>query len=278
MEKKSAAEYVYSLILQIMIEVCVDNIQSALTAQSSGAGRVELCSGLTEGGVTPSAALIRLARKKLTIRLHVIIRPRGGDFLYDDDEFEMMKQDIVLCGETGCDGVVTGILRADGSVDTERCSKLVQIARRYAMSVTFHRAFDRSNELFSALKDVIAIGCDRILTSGGCDTACEGADVIRQLIEKAANRIVIMPGSGITSENAEYLIKKTGLKELHGTFRKRVEGGMKYRNTRLSASDEEYNHLLTDADAVRKVNKLISNCLKLHSFHIGKISTFATDF
>ncbi|MDR0814790.1 MAG: copper homeostasis protein CutC [Bacteroidales bacterium] len=244
-----------------MIEVCVDSIQSALTAQSSGAGRVELCSGLTEGGVTPSSALIRLARKKLSIRLHVIIRPRGGDFLYDDDEFEIMKQDVVLCGETGCDGVVTGILRVDGSVDTERCGQLVQIARRYAMSVTFHRAFDRSNDLFRALEDVIAIGCNRILTSGGCNTVGEGAGVIRQLIEKAAGRIIIMPGSGITSDNAEELIKKTGLKELHGTFRKRVASGMQYKNIRLSVQDEEYSHLLTDADAVKNVNHILFNNL-----------------
>jgi copper homeostasis protein len=236
-----------------MVEVCVDSIQSALTAQRSGAGRVELCAGLTEGGVTPSAALIRMAREKLTIRLHVIIRPRGGDFLYTDDEFELMKQDVLLCGETGCDGVVIGILRADGSVDTERCGELVQIARQHAMSVTFHRAFDRCNELFRALEDIIAVGCHRILTSGGCNTAGEGADVIRQLIEKAAGRIIIMPGSGITSDNVETLIKKTGLTELHGTFRKRVASGMKYRNSRLSSQEEEYSLLQTDGEVVKSI-------------------------
>ncbi|GHT23373.1 copper homeostasis protein CutC [Bacteroidia bacterium] len=246
-----------------MIEVCIDSIQSALTAQSSGAGRVELCSGLTEGGVTPSAGLIRLAREKLGIRLHVIIRPRGGDFLYDDDEFEMMKQDVVLCGESGCDGVVTGILRADGSVDTERCGALLQIARRYAMSVTFHRAFDRCNDLFCALEDVIAIGCDRILTSGGFNTAGEGVEVIRQLIEKAAGRIVIMPGSGITADNAEDLIRKTGLKELHGTFRKRTGSGMRYKNNNLPQQDEEYSLWQTDSDSVKKVNNILEKSVLL---------------
>jgi copper homeostasis protein len=218
---------------KILLEVCADSLENALTAQSAGAHRIEFCSDLSVGGVTPPHTQIQDVRKLLNINLYVLIRPRGGDFLYNDTEFETMKSDIHFCGKCGCDGVVIGMLNPDGTVDKARCRELIRIARHYAMGITFHRAFDRSNDLFQAMEDSIDLGCERILTSGGRDTAIEGADMLRQLIEKAGDRIIIMPGAGVTPENAGELIRKTGLRELHGSFRNRL--------------------LLTDAEKVKSV-------------------------
>jgi copper homeostasis protein len=236
-----------------ILEVCVDSVLNAITAQSAGARRVEFCANLPEGGTTPSPAQIEIARKRLHIQLYVIIRPRGGDFLYNDTEFEIMKSDIRFCGKTGCDGVVIGMLHPDGTIDRERNGELIGIARQYAMEVTFHRAFDRSADLFRAMETIVELGCERILTSGGYDTAIEGAETIRQLIEKAGERIIIMPGAGITPENAGELIRKTGLRELHGTFRSRYPSSMLYRNENLSRQEVEYELLLTDAEKIKQV-------------------------
>jgi copper homeostasis protein len=241
-----------------LLEVCVDSVCNALTAQLAGAHRIEFCANLPEGGTTPSPAQIEIARKQLHIKMYVIIRPRGGDFLYNDTEFEIMKSDIHFCGKTGCDGVVIGMLHPDGTIDRERNGELMQIARRYAMGVTFHRAFDRCVDLFQAMETIIELGCERILTSGGYDTAIEGAETIRMLIEKAGERIVIMPGSGITPENIGKLIQNTGAKELHGTFRSRFPSPMKYRNEKLSRPDEEYGLLLTDAEKIKRIEMIIS--------------------
>ena len=236
------------------LEVCVDSVCNALTAQSAGAQRIEFCANLSEGGTTPSPAQIEIARKQLHIQLYVIIRPRGGDFLYNDTEFEIMKSDIHFCGKTGCDGVVIGMLHRDGTVDKERNGELIRIAHGYGMGVTFHRAFDRCADLFRAMETIIELGCERILTSGGCCTAIEGAEVIRRLIEKAGERIIIIPGSGITPENVRDLIQKTGANELHGTFRSRVPSLMQYRNEKLSRPDEEYELLLTDAGKIKLIH------------------------
>jgi copper homeostasis protein len=242
----------------ILLEICADSVSNAFVAQSAGAQRIEFCAGLPEGGTTPSPAQIKEARKLLHIPLYVLIRPRGGDFLYDDLEFDIMKSDIHFCGQTGCDGVVIGLLRLDGTVDAERSRELTAIARQYTMSVTFHRAFDRSNNLFQAMETIIELGCERILTSGGYDKATEGAEIIRQLIEKAGKRIIIMPGSGITPENAGELIRKTGLKEIHGTFRSRVESKMQYKNTNLTHPENEYALLRTDTEKIRKIADIIA--------------------
>jgi copper homeostasis protein len=243
---------------KIVLEVCADSLENALIAQSAGAERIEFCAGLPEGGVTPSPAQIRMAREQLSAKLYVLIRPRGGDFLYNKREFEIIRSDIHFCGKNRCDGVVIGILNPDGTVDTERCRELVQIARQYAMGVTFHRAFDRSNDLFQALEDIISLGCERILTSGGYETAIEGAEIIRQLIEKANDRILIMPGSGITPENVSELIRKTGLKELHGTFRSPNPSRMQYKNLRLNQPGE-YDLLAADAEKIKAIaNKCVT--------------------
>jgi copper homeostasis protein len=241
------------------VEVCTNSVESSLIAQNGGAYRVELCDNLTEGGTTPSHGQIEVIRKFLNIKLYVIIRPRGGDFMYSDIEFEIMKSDIEFCGKAKCDGVVIGMLNPDGSIDTKRSRELVDIAKKYSMGVTFHRAFDRSCDLFTALEDIINIGCERILTSGGKNTALEGADIIYKLIQKADNRIVIMPGAGITPENVQELKSKTGLIEVHGTFRSRYNGSMIYRNNNIGNPVEEFSIYKTDINKVREIVKIINN-------------------
>ncbi|MDR0604696.1 MAG: copper homeostasis protein CutC [Bacteroidales bacterium] len=242
-----------------LLEICVDSASNALVAALVGTQRIELCANLSEGGTTPSSAHIQMARKYLHIPLYVLIRPRGGDFLYNDLEFEIMKSDIHFCGQTQCNGVVIGMLLPDGTVDTERCHELITIAHQYEMGVTFHRAFDRSKDLFQAMETIIELGCERILTSGGYNTAIEGIDVIGQLIEKANNRIIIMAGSGITPENANELICNTGLMEIHGTFRTKTISKMEYKNTKLNHQEEEYSLLQTDAEKIKMLLKYINN-------------------
>jgi copper homeostasis protein len=225
---------------KLIIEVCVDSLDSALVAQEAGADRVELCANLSEGGTTPSFATIEMTQKYLNqTKLYVLIRPRGGDFLYNALEFEMMKSDIHQCGKMGCDGVVIGILNSDGTVDMKRSSELIDIAKSYAMGVTFHRAFDCCVDMFQSLDDVIALGCERILTSGGQNTAIEGLSTLAELIKKANNRISIMPGSGITPENVADLVEKIGATEIHGTFRSPYPSGMTFRKTGLSGLNQE---------------------------------------
>jgi copper homeostasis protein len=240
------------------LEVCVQSLAGARAAQQAGAQRVELCSAISEGGITPSPALITIARHALQIKLHVLIRPRGGDFLYDDDEFEVMLSDVHYCGRAKCDGVVIGMLRADGTIDSARCRQLVLAAKEYGMSVTFHRAFDRSASLPQSLEDVIALGCQRILTSGGCDSVIDGMQMVRQLIVQAAGRIIIMPGAGITAENAAMLLQSTGASEIHGTLSTRRTSTMIYRNPLLSNHEQEYSLPYTDAEKIQLVMSIKS--------------------
>ncbi len=242
---------------EIHLEVCADSIESALTAQQAGAYRIELCDNLVEGGTTPSYGTIRQARELLNIKLYVLIRPRGGDFLYNDLEFEVMKSDIHCCGQIGCDGVVIGILLSDGSIDEVRCKELITIAEQYNMGVTFHRAFDRCNDCFKALETIINLGCERILTSGGKNTALEGAETIRQLIEKANGRISIMSGAGITPENISELLQKTNAREFHGTFRSQYPGNMEYRNDALGDFQQEYMVWKADERKIREIQRYV---------------------
>lgn len=243
----------------INMEVCANSLQSALAAQEGGAIRVELCDNLPEGGTTPSYAQIALAKKLLNIQVYPIIRPRGGDFLYSDLEFELMKEDIKVCRELKCEGVVIGILKADGSVDKERCRELIALAGE--MSVTFHRAFDMSSDLFKALEDVIELGCVRILSSGGESSALKGAVVLQKLISQARNRISIMPGAGIAVHNIEELIRLTGAKEFHASAKSSIASKMQFRNPRLNMGTEadEFSYDLTSSATVQQLIQLANS-------------------
>lgn len=231
----------------VKVEVCAESVESALAAAACGAARIEFCDNMADGGTTPSAGSIRTLREKISIGLFPIIRPRGGDFVYTATEFEAMRSDIRFCGETGCDGVVIGMLKSDGTVDTERCGELVGLAKNSGMEVTFHRAFDVSRDLTEALEQVISIGCDRILTSGGAETAFEGIDMIKELTARAGRRIIIMPGSGVTPENAAAILKAAGCGEIHGTFRSY------YENKPLKPGWADFGRWMTDPEKVRRV-------------------------
>lgn len=235
----------------VNMEVCANSVASALAAEAGGAIRVELCDNLPEGGTTPSYAQIALAKKLLTIKVYPIIRPRGGDFLYSDLEFDLMKADILTCKSLNCDGVVIGILKADGSIDTERCAELIALAA--PMPVTFHRAFDMCNDLQQGLEDIIALGCERVLTSGGEASAIKGAQTIAALIHQAKGRIIVMPGAGVSSNNIIQLIQTTGAVEFHASAKGPVKSQMQFRNTRLNMGTvaDEFSYELTDRETVQ---------------------------
>ena len=226
-------------------------MESAITAESAGAGRLELCSALSEGGVTPSAGLIESVRRNTGIGLHVLIRPRSGDFLYTDSEFSVMRRDIDTAGEYGADGIVTGLLFSDGTIDTERTALLVEYAA--PMSVTFHRAFDMSRDPAKAMEDIISTGAARILTSGQARTAIEGAGVIRSLVSAAGSRITIMPGGGINEYNIALLATTTTAREYHLSGRRQYESRMTFRRKNIYMGDPrlQTEYILRNADTER---------------------------
>lgn len=238
-----------------VFEICVDSPESALAAQRGGADRVELCDNLAEGGTTPSIGSIQIARELLNIKLHVIIRPRGGDFLYSDIEFELMKRDITAAKRAGVDGLVFGILHQDGSIDKPRNRKLVELSR--PMAVTFHRAFDVCSEPFIALEDLIEIGLDRILTSGQQPTATEGTELIAKLVETAGDRISIMACGGLNAQNIANVTKVTRAREFHFTAFEDVASAMKFRNESVSmggtGNASEYTRRVTSTEIVREM-------------------------
>ena len=214
--------------MSFTLEICCYNFQSCMIAAASGAHRIELCADAAEGGTTPGFGTIKRVKEKVSIDVYPIIRPRGGDFFYDDDEFIMMKTEILLCKELGCEGVVIGMLKQDGSIDKDRCRQLVALA--YPMGVTFHRAFDRAINPFEALEDIIQTGCERILTSGHKPTALEGAQLLDELIRQANDRIIIMPGSGIRAANIAEVAKKTGAAEFHSSASVKMNSSMTFIN------------------------------------------------
>lgn len=234
--------------MKFTLEVIGFTIESCILAQAAGAHRIELCDNPGEGGTTPSYGFIKAAREVLKIELYPIIRPRGGDFLYSDAEYEVMKADVQICKELGCDGVVIGILNADGTVDKMRCRELVQLA--YPMGVTFHRAFDRVKDAAQALEDVIEIGCERILTSGLVPTALDGAETLAALIKQADERIVIMPGSGVRSDNIIELAKRTAAVEFHTSARINISSKMDYTNEGMK---EKLQSVSLDEEEVKKI-------------------------
>ena len=245
---------------QIVVEVCVDSVASALAAERGGAQRIELCSDLLEGGVTPSVGLLGVVRSKLAIAIHPIIRPRPGDFCYSEAEFESMLRDIEIAKSEGADGVALGILEEEGHVDVPRTRQLVELAR--PLSVTFHRAFDMSAELFRALEDVCATGADRILTSGGEQECLQGVDTVARLVADAGGRIKIMAGGRIGILNAPKIVEQAGVTEIHVGLATPVRSPMVHRNSRLSlgkAQGREYERTQVLEDSVRQLIRAISS-------------------
>jgi len=216
-----------------LLEVAANSVASALAAQEGGAGRVELCAALELGGVTPSYAEIATARDRLVIPLYVLIRPRAGDFLYNDFECEVMQRDVEACVALGCDGVVLGVLDAAGQVDKARCRALIAAAGR--LGVTFHRAFDMVADQAQALEAVIGLGCERVLSSGGQASAVEGAARLRALVAQADGRVVVMPGAGIHAGNIASLAQATGASEFHASAKRSLPSGMRHRHAGLDA-------------------------------------------
>jgi copper homeostasis protein len=243
----------------MLIEACVDSVESAVAAEQGGAARVELCADLLEGGITPSAGTIARTRDEISIGLHVIVRPRGGDFLYSDTEHAVMLGDIETSKRLGADGVVIGTLVADGDVDVARTRELVEAAR--PMSVTFHRAFDMTQDPFASLDLLVELGVDRVLTSGQEDSALAGLDVIRDLVSIAGDRIIVMPCGNIHEKNVEKIVRETGARELHVTGFKDVESDMRFRNPRVYMGGllrpPEYSRSVTDAAQIASLVKLV---------------------
>lgn len=211
-----------------MLEICIDCVASARAAMAGGANRVELCANLPEGGTTPSAGMIRAVRSAFSGGLMVIIRPRGYDFLYSEDEMQVMLEDIRIARELGADGVVIGCLTAGGRVDLDRCARLLE--RTKGMDVTFHRAFDMTCDLTKALEDIVSLGIRRVLSSGGKPDVPSGIPVLADLVSRAGGRISIMPGGGVTEDNIAEIVRATGTREIHLSARDTVQGGMTFRN------------------------------------------------
>lgn len=240
-------------------EICANSVASCIAAQKGGAHRVELCAGIPEGGTTPSYGMIRTARESISIALNVIIRPRGGDFLYSESELREMVYDIEKAKELGADGLVFGCLRPDGNVDMEAMKMLMKAAGD--TPVTFHRAFDHCCDPIKALEDIISLGCTRILTSGCRPTALEGAETLAELVRRAADRIIIMPGCGIRENNIAETARLSGAREFHFSARESVESGMIFRNPEVAmgSEDDPYG---TAATTERKVAATIRELLK----------------
>ena len=246
-----------------MIEICIDSVASARAALGGGADRVELCANLPEGGTTPSAGMIRAVRAAFPGGLMVIIRPRGYDFLYSEDELEVMLNDVRVARELGADGVVIGCLTADGRVDAERCQRLLD--ETGPMDITFHRAFDMTRDLGEALEDVVALGIKRILTSGGQADVATGIATIAKLVRQSAGRASIMPGGGVTAENLAEIVSATGVREIHLSARAAVQSGMIYRNDHCSmgnySKDHEYEWREASAEKVRMAKAALISSL-----------------
>lgn len=232
-----------------LLEISANSLASALAAQAGGADRVELCENLGEGGTTPSFGTIALARERLRIDVYVLIRPRAGDFLYDESERDVMRADIENCVRLGCDGVAIGALDADGEVDTALCRELIAAAG--PLGVTFHRAFDAARDQSRALEAVIGLGCERILTSGGADDAWRGAERIAALAGQAAGRIALMAGAGVTPHNILALAQRARVGELHASAKAPRASAMRYRNQALAGLSPDWTQ--SDESRVREL-------------------------
>lgn len=235
--------------MKYIIEIATSDFTTTQSAVEGGADRIELCANLAEGGTTPSLGMLIKCREKFDIPLFPIIRPRGGDFLYGKDEFGIMAHDIERCRSLGYDGVVLGLLNIDGTIDMIRTADLVKLA--YPMSVTFHRAFDRCKDPFVAMEELIEIGCERILTSGQQPSVVDGSGLVAELNKAAAGRIIIMPGSGVRTDNIRMLAEKTGCVEFHSSLRGKQRSKMDFIHPGFQESAESYMNNAIDVEEVR---------------------------
>jgi copper homeostasis protein len=244
----------------LIYEICVDSVAGVRAAKAAGAHRVELCGDLLEGGTTPSRGMIRQARMIAGIGLQVIIRPRGGDFLFDDDEFAVMQDDIDTAKAEGADGVVIGLLTPEGVVDRARTRELIAQAR--PLSVTFHRAFDMTRDPFEALETLVGLGVDRVLTSGQEASVLEGLPLITELMRRAGDRIIILPGGGITKRNVDRIVTAAVPREIHFAALEPEAGGMRFRRHHVFMGGElrapEYDRLVTSVGSIRSVIARVS--------------------
>jgi len=244
------------------LEICCGDIQSVRAALEGGADRVELCSGLEAGGLTPSIGLIKAAveiAKSTKMLVHVLIRPREGDFLYTEDETEVMISDIDSAREAGADGVVIGALNQDGDIDVETCRRMVEHA--HGLNITFHRAFDLCRDAEKALENIIELGCNRILTSGQAPTAEKGIGTLQHLNKIADGRLTILAGSGVTPANARKIIDEAEVCELHASARSTCKSKMVYRNEGVSMGapdSDEYTRKATDQSIVKQLSEIIN--------------------
>lgn len=213
------------------IEVCVDSVESALAAEAGGADRIELCAALGEGGLTPTAGLMETVRAEVKLPIAAMIRPRAGDFCYSDHEFAVMRRDLALMKQLGADLIVLGLLAPDGSVDRERTARLVAEAR--PLPVTFHRAFDVAADARAALECLVELGIERVLTSGQEKSVLEGLELVTELIRWAGDRILVVPGGGITERNLPRILRECRAKEFHVSASATRDSRMTYRNTRV---------------------------------------------
>lgn len=239
----------------MILEMCIDSVESAIASAEGGADRVEFCANLLEGGTTPSLGAIRETKRRAKIDLSVMVRPRGGDFCHTDEEFAVMEEDVRIFKDEGVDCVVFGLLNPDGTIDADRTRRLIELAR--PLPVTFHRAFDMTRDPFEALETLIELGVDRILTSGQEPSVFEATELLHELVERAGDRIIIMPGCGITLKNVNRVMKETGAKEFHVAAPAPQPSAMTFRNESVfmgtALRSEEYMRYVTPAESVRQL-------------------------
>ncbi len=244
------------------VEVCIDNLESLHLAIEGGANRIELCSSLALGGLTPSFGMMKQAAKLSTIPIYAMIRPRQGDFLYDEDDVESMLYDIDAAAEAGLQGIVFGILTAEGSIDMNKCARIVNHAKLNGLGVTFHRAIDQCHDHHQALENIIELGCERVLTSGLASNALAGADVIAEMVQLAKGRVSIMAGAGLSSENVEAIVTQTLVKEVHLSGKSTRTSHMKLVANSAKMGNQNLDDFIvpvTDPEAIRKVANIIKS-------------------
>lgn len=241
------------------LEICCYSAESAILSEKAGADRIELCDNFSEGGTTPSYATVKYTVANVNLPIYVIIRPRGGDFLYTDVEFEIMKAEVSEMKALGVQGIVFGILKSSGEIDVERTKEIIELTA--PMDATFHRAFDMSKDHLKSLETLKELGISRVLTSGGKKTAFEGMELLTKLVEAAEDQIIVMPGSGINEKNIGEIIHRTGAKEFHASAKTFVKSGMDYVDPTIkmgkSDSMDEYKKISVNSEQIKMMNKIL---------------------